>query len=61
MSMPKAGPWRAIQEDNWYFAVDFEAKRRQGPFANRKQADEFVDAANSVNADEGLAYQREPD
>lgn len=56
MSFPKTGQWRAIKENNWYFAVDFEDKKRQGPFENRKEADEFVDAANSTLADEGFDF-----
>ncbi len=59
MTFPKTGQWRAIKEDNWYFAIDFEDKKRQGPFANRKEADEFVDAANSALADEDVDFRRD--
>ena len=57
MAFPQAGQWRTIKDDNWYFAVDFEDKKRQGPFDNRKEADEFVDAANSALADKGFDFR----
>jgi hypothetical protein len=59
MTIPKAGPWRAVKEDHWYFAEHFEESKRQGPFANRKDADEFVDSANRAAADEEVDFRRD--
>lgn len=52
MAMPKPGPWRAVKQEHGFFAVHFEKDTQQGPFSSRKEADEFVNAANSALADE---------
>lgn len=52
MTFPQTGPWRAVHENHWYFAEHPAAGKRQGPFANRKEADEFVDSANRALADD---------
>ena len=57
MTMPKAGPWRAVKLEHGFFAVHFEEDKQQGPFASRKEADEFVHAANNALADEEVDFR----
>lgn len=59
MTKPKPGPWRAVKEDNWYFAEHFEENKKEGPFASRKEADEFVDLRNSALAEEEVDFRRD--
>jgi hypothetical protein len=56
MTIPKAGPWRAVKLEHGFFAIHFEKDKQQGPFASRKEADDFVDAANSVLADDEVSF-----
>ncbi len=58
MTMPKAGPWRAVKQEHGFFAVHFEKDEHEGPFASRKDADAFVDAANRALADEEVNFRQ---
>ncbi|KYZ78063.1 hypothetical protein AXX12_00510 [Anaerosporomusa subterranea] len=59
MTIPKAGPWRAVKQEHGFYAVHFEEDKQEGPFANRKTADEFVDAANSALADKEVDFRQD--
>jgi hypothetical protein len=59
MTIPKAGPWRAVKQEHGFFAVHFEKDKQEGPFANRKDADEFVDTANRALADEEVDFRHD--
>lgn len=59
MTRPKAGPWRAVKQEHGFFAVHFKKDEHEGPFANRKDADAFVDTANRALADEEVNFRQD--